>query len=67
MARYGVGDFSSFGSCKKKYSLFDHLGENNKSGSVGGCIVVLVVLTKLGKNHRLHILRLKKTYIPDRM
>ena len=30
MARYGVGDFSSFVSCKKKYSLFDPLVEKNK-------------------------------------
>ena len=38
VARYGVGDFSSFVSCKKKYSLFDPLVVNNKWGSVGGCI-----------------------------
>ena len=29
MARYGVGDFCSFVSCKK-YSLFDPLVEKNK-------------------------------------
>ena len=29
VARYGVGDFSSFVSCKKKYSLFDPLVEKN--------------------------------------
>ena len=27
VARYGVGDFSSFVGCKKKYRLFDPLGE----------------------------------------
>ena len=30
VARYGVGDFSSFVDCKKKYSLFDPLEEKNR-------------------------------------
>ena len=30
VARYGVGDFFSFVSCKKKYSLLDPLGEKNR-------------------------------------
>ena len=30
VARYGVGDFSSFVGCKKKYSLCDPLEEKNR-------------------------------------
>ena len=30
VARYGVGDFSSFVGGKKKYSLFDPLEEKNR-------------------------------------
>ena len=30
VARYGVGDFSSFVGCKKRYSLFDPLEEKNR-------------------------------------
>ena len=40
VARYGVGNFSSFVSCKKNI-FFDPQREKNKWGIVGGCIFLI--------------------------